>query len=532
MAILLSTLVAGCTGSNSYTNINNSSVSNGSAHVSKLIIGTTAQSNGNQIFGTDLQDSIDPFTRDGLLMYAEDGTFVPGLADSWESADLKNWTFHLSHNATFQDGTPVTAQDVKFSMDYLIAKDPDLKTRFNIVNSTEVLDNYTVVVHLSTPSYNFLVDVATNLMILPEHVFSKVDNPNTFADSSAMIGIGPFRFVSYDKDAGVVMLKAYDQYRGGKPAIDTVEIRIYKNLDTMMMALQNGEIDTTYVYASGISYYYVPKLLKSGNIKIMMVKNIAVPNALWFHTQKYPYNLTAFRQAVSYAVNYNEVNQLFTAGYGSVPDAGYLPNGSLGYVQTPQLTYNINQSKALLDSLNFKDVDGDGFREYPNGTRFQPELLIADDSDSVRLGQTLQGYLKAVGINAKLKTVDKTTLGSTMKQSKNYEMVISRTTNFGMLAYAGYGSLYIDSRNIGYSMVNDPAYQAEVNQLFNTSDQQHRNQIGADMQQYYAAQQPVIPLYWCDYIQPYDAKFEGWGVDPIDGILSHGTFYNLHTVES
>lgn len=525
--MILAALAAGCTGAKTSTN----STASDTGRISKLVIGTTANVVDVNILDQDYANYVRPLTMDGLLMYTENGSLVPGLADSWET-DLRNWTFHIAHNATFHDGSPVTARDVKFSLEYMMDKDPNMKIRFNLVDSVETPDDYTVIVHLKQPSYNFIVDATTNLEVYPEKVFASVDSPKTYNDANATIGTGPYRFVSFDKAAGVITLKAYEDYRYGPPAVDTIEIRMFKNEDTMMMALQNGEIDTTYTYAGGIGYYYVPKLLKNDDIRIMMVKNIAVPSALWFHTQKYPYNVTAFREAVGYAINYPEVNNLFTAGYGSVPNAGYLPGGSPGYVDTAPMAYDVNRSKALLDSLGFKDVDADGYREYPNGTKFQPELLVGTDTtDNVRLGETVRNYLNAVGINAKLKVTDKGTVSSTLRQSKSYEMVIARTTNFGMMAYAGYGSLYVDARNIGYAMVDDPGFQATVDELLNTSDPQRRSQLAAELQAYYAEQHPVIPLYWCDYIQPYDAKYEGWSVDPIFGILSHRTFENLHVAE-
>ena len=85
-------------------------------------------------------------------------------------------------------------------------------------------------------------------------------------DPTAAIGCGPYRFIGFDKDAGILTYQANDNYWGGKPAIDVVELRMFKNPDALMLAFQKGEIDLPYYYSKGISYYYVPKLLENSEI--------------------------------------------------------------------------------------------------------------------------------------------------------------------------------------------------------------------------------------------------------------------------
>ena len=129
-------------------------------------------------------------------------------------------------------------------------------------------------------------------------------------------------------------------YYEGRPKIMEIDIRMFKNEDAMMMALLKGEIDTIYVYSGGISYYNIPQIIESEELGYMLIENTGVPAALWMNQDKEPYDDVRFREALSYAIDYEELVTLFTAGYGRTPTAGFIPNGSLNYVETRELSFN------------------------------------------------------------------------------------------------------------------------------------------------------------------------------------------------
>lgn len=405
----------------------------------------------------------------------------------------------------------------------------EYKQHWGQIDSVQTPDNYTVVIKLKTPNGNFL----TNLMVMrlvPEHIFKNVSDPKTYNNINATIGSGPYKFVSFDKTAGILTFVANENYRSGKPSVDTIEIRLFKNQDTMVMALENSEIDTTYMYSKGITYYYVPKLLQDSDVKIS-VQNSTGVTALFFNTAKPVLNNTTFRLAVSYALDYNELRNLFTAGYGEPGTPGFLSSENYNYEDKGVLSQNVNKSKELLDSIGMIDRDGDGFREAPDGSKFQPELLTRTDSaDYTRLSDMVKKYLNTVGIDVKIKLVDTTTFQKIANTEKTHDMIISSTTPWGMLTWCGYGSCYFDNRNIGYTVTTDPAYTSIVDSVFNTTDVAGQKQLAYEMQDYYASEMPAIALYSASVIQPYNDKYEGWSYDPMYGIMSYGTFFNLHKV--
>lgn len=518
--LLISVTIAGCSTGSQVTTPTDKAI--------KLTIGTTNAVNDLNVNDYYLGIFRGRTTHEGLITLSPDGNFAPCLAKSWETSDAKTWTFHLVDNATWHDGVPVTAADIKFNLEYFPAKIPEYKSHWGQIEAVEAPDDYTVIIKLKTPNSNFL----TNLLVMravPKHIFQSVNDPTKYNNMNATIGCGPYVFEKFDKDAGTLTFKAYDKYYGGKPVVGEIEIKVFKNQETMIMALEKGEIDTTYMYSNGISYYYVPKLLRSGNVDIMMVNFIGVPAALFFNANRSVCDNTTFRQAVSYALDYEELKNLFTAGYGATPNAGFIPPSTYNYKNTRALVKDVNKSKAMLDAMGMVDKDGDGFRETPDGAKFQPEILARTDvADHPRLAEMIQKYLKAVGIDARIKLVDLSTARTILDTTKTYDLAISRTTPWGMMTWASYGTCYFDVRNIGYSMTKDPKYLALVDRMFNASDDATKKQLAYEIQDYYASEMPAIPLYWCDLIQPYNKKYKGWVVDPMYGILSYGTFFNLH----
>lgn len=495
--------------------------------VAKLVVGTTQQVTDTNINDYYYGILMLELTHQGLVRINSTGDFAPELAKSWETQDMKRWTFHLVDNATWHDGQPVTALDVKFTIEYLLDKIPTWKSSLGSIESVEAPDNETLVIILKSPDYNFMTNIAV-IRTLPEHVFRSVDDPTTYSGPGATTGSGPYVFQSFDKAAGLLTFTAYDKYWGGKPAIDAIEVRLFKNTDTMIQAFQKGEIDVPYTYGKGLSFYYVPRLLQDDGIGIMTQKDGGIGNVLWFNTKVEPYDETEFRQAIGYALDYGELKNLFTAGYGTVPSAGFVPEGTLYYKDTRALSYDVNRSKAMLDALGFRDTDGDGIREMPDGSEFKPELMSRSDvSDYARAADMLKKYFNAVGLDLQVRLVDQSTLGDTLDVTKQYQMALTRTTYWGMMMGEGYGSGYVDTRYYGWTLTNDSGYQSIVDGLGMTIDGEKRKTLAGEIQDYYAEEMPAIAVYSMDVIQPYSKKYTGYGYTPLHGILCYDTLFNL-----
>jgi peptide/nickel transport system substrate-binding protein len=496
--------------------------------ISKLTVGTINQVKDTNIYDYYFGIFCQELSHQSLVRVDSEGDLAPELATSWETDDLKKWVFHIRGDAKWHDGVPVTAQDIKFTIDYNLGKDTAAKSYLGSVESVEAPDNSTLTINLKSPDYNFLTNVAV-VKIIPEHIFKNVEDPKKFSEKEGAIGCGPYKFAGFDKDAGVLTYQVNDDYWGGKAVVDTIEIRAFKNPDALMMAFEKGEVDLPYYYSKGISYYYVANLIEDKNVGIEVVPDLGITNVLWFNTAKHPFDQKEFRQALSYAVNYEEMKNLFTGGYGSLPSAGWVPNGTLYYTETRALVQDVNKSKSMLDDLGMKDVTGDGFRELPDGSPFSPSLLTRSDlPDSVRTAEMLKKYFADVGIDVKLDMADKSTHGDILDAQKTHEMALAGTTFWGMIMGEGYGSGYVDTRYYGWSMVDDSRYQSLVDELGSSQDKEKRKELASEIQNYYAEDMPQFTIYSMNIIQPYNARYAGWEINPLHGIMSYGTLFNLH----
>lgn len=495
-----------------------------SSVIDKLVIGTT-----DQVEDINVNDGIfntyrEAFLTKSLIRVDPSGDFVPSLAESWETDDAQKWVFHLVKNATWHDGQPVTAEDIKFSLEYLPEKLGG--SNWNIIKEVDAPDESTLIITLNSPDSNFL----TNLLMLrtvPKHVFESVDDPKRFNDPASAIGCGPYKFLDFDPEAGLIRFLAYDRYFEGQPSVKEIDIRMFKNQEAMMMALQKGELDTVYIYSGGISYYYVPDLLENNDLEYILIKNSGVPAAIWANQNRTPFDDVRFREAMSYAVNYDELQNLFTAGYGRKPNAGFIPNGSLNYIETMPLTYNTSLAASILNETGLLDAEGDGMRNLADGSEFQPKILVRSDSDSVRLGEMLKKYMNAVGLDAQIDVADSSGFWDAV-DGKDYDLFVSRTTPWGMMMEAGYATGYMDSRSNGWPAINDAGFTELVDDLLASSSKDETARLAQAVQEYYASDLPAISLYWNDYVQPYNKKYEGYVVNPIHGILSYETFFGLH----
>ncbi|TDK26639.1 ABC transporter substrate-binding protein [Arthrobacter crusticola] len=202
-------------------------------------------------------DSLNPFTAilaastnilllqyEGLVTYGpENNEIVPALAESWEtSEDGTTWTYTIGEDRKWSDGEPVTAQDAEFTFN-AIAEDDTLKaangTLLENIDSVEATDDQTLVITLNEAQ---APNPGADLAIVPEHIWSKVEDPSTFENSENAVGSGPFTVESYSPSSGVRM-KANPNYWRGKAKVDAVTYVPYRNSDAAVQALLNGELD-------------------------------------------------------------------------------------------------------------------------------------------------------------------------------------------------------------------------------------------------------------------------------------------------
>jgi len=319
---------------------------------------------------------------------AIDGSYVPGLADTWDVAeDGRTYTFHLNQNVTWHDGTPFTAADVIFSFDATLAEDSLSVRRSSVaqvLESYEALDDYTVQLVANDTYATFLENTVGLVAIVPKHIWEDVpfanwgtDGGTTGEDPSRVIGTGPFKFVEWVPEDHVTVVKNEEYWDTTQvPNIDEFIFRVIPEQSSLTQALLTGEIDWC-----DVSFAEAPTLEDNPDVTIHAYDTTSVN---WFSANQDPSRTELFtdvrvRQALMYALDRELLAEQVYNGY-AIQANGTQPVLSVAF--NPDATntiYNYDPEKAmqLLEEAGWVDEDGDGVREK-DGVKFSFECLFSE----------------------------------------------------------------------------------------------------------------------------------------------------------
>ena len=212
---------------------------------------------------------------DSIIETAELGVYRPGIAEEWSvSDDGLTWTLKIREGLTFHDGTPLTAKDVAWSLQWMIDVGNDsLSYLWWNFEDIQAPDDTTLQITTGTPVGNmeYLLFWA---FIIPENVWGQFDNyddMSAFSGMEAMVGSGPFKVTDYVQDEYLI-LEANEDYWEGKPAIDKLVFQQYATEDAMVQALLAGEVDVVELVPGTA----VPTLLTADNIKVEVMQGHAL----------------------------------------------------------------------------------------------------------------------------------------------------------------------------------------------------------------------------------------------------------------
>jgi len=463
-----------------------------------------------------------------LMQMDQNGKLIGLLADHYEvSSDNTQWTFYIKENQFWSDGTPVTGDDVAFSIQMYGKSVPNAGWIGETLTDTAV-DGNKVTFTFNKPYTNLALEF-TSYSILPRHIWESVENPNEYTSTGPYVGAGPFYLDNVDLNAGKVIFKRNPYWKGTSPAYDAVEISWFKNEDAAAKALESGAMDTYWKYASSYPYAAVDSLKSSGTFEILE-KPTSGLTFLGFNLKKEPLSDISFRDAISYAINYQEMVNIATLGYGRVPNRGFIPPAMDGYISTQAMEYNPETAKKKLESAGYKDSNGNGIVEGNDGKDIVLDLLIRNAYS--REAELVKEYLEKVGIGVEIRSVEDNTWFE-LKDTYNYDITLTRTTPWGMLMHANWATGYFDSRRTGQGVlhtVDDPVFLELCDNILATTDTTLLNRYAQDVQNYYADNLPGIPLYWKNDITPYNKKITGWYSNPLYGIMNEFTLTGVKPV--
>ena len=327
----------------------------------------------NPILGTDGRSAlVISMVYDDLVSYDADMNLAPWLATDWTvSTDGLTITFKLVENAKWHDGEPLTAADVKFTIDFYKEKEAPYDTSLmNRIDTVETDGDYTVIVHMTEP-YAWAVNDFEDVPIMPEHIWADKDWDWPVHPDAMPIGSGPFKWDSYLDGEWIKLVANEDYWMEGKPHLGSFLIRVISDASARFLAITTGEVhsdryelDTGFIDAASRNTNLAPleDTWSVGMWDYLINFNQRTDPALQDPIVK---------KAIAYAIDKQKLVDIARLGYGTATES-FIPPEFFGpaYADPAAVTYeyNVFLANQMLDAAGYLDIDADGIREMPAPT--------------------------------------------------------------------------------------------------------------------------------------------------------------------
>ncbi|MEG0778064.1 MAG: ABC transporter substrate-binding protein [Oscillospiraceae bacterium] len=403
-----------------------------------------------------------------LFVLDENLATIPCLASNYSLSDDKlTWTLTLRDGVKFHNGKVMDGSAVKANLERLIGLNDRAAANLNIssikadgnsISITTAEPNPTLLNALCDP-YACIIDVSAD-----------VDN------SMYPVGTGPYMMKEYVEDVSAY-LEPFTSYWRGTPAAKSITVKAISDVDTLAMAMQNGEIDAAY----GVSYDTLDIFANDPAFEVTQAATARV-YMLYFNLQHEYLNDANFRKAICMAVDKDTYGAVLINGAGTPTKAAF--PSSLSYGDDSKMTevpsFDPVGAKALLEANSYSDTDGDGFIDK-DGKKVSLRLVTYGRAGLPQSSQALQSALQDLGIEVSFEQFD------------SVETVCS-AGDFDICAYAcvttptGDPYSYLNSiagvnGNANYGKYDNAKVQELLAQLAVEFDTDKRAEIATEIQQ-------------------------------------------------
>ena len=416
---------------------------------------------------------------DTLTWKDEDGV-IPWLADEWSvSDDGTVWTFTLHPGVTWHDGQPLTAEDVAFTFEYFKAHQGAFKWSWpvNKVESAEVVDEETAVLHLTEPIAGAHEGLIGSLPIIPRHIWEGVDDPGKLTSEEAVVGSGPFTLAEYSKEEGRYVYKANPDYFQEAPTVDGLT---FVKVENQALALETSTTD----YAS----FWGKEIEAVESFQDDEAYGVIDGPSFWvlqmiFNTQQAPFDDVAVRRAVAHAIDRGRIVEQVTHGGAIEASLGILsPFTDWHNPDLPAYEHDLEQAKAMLAEAGATDLS----------------LTLITTGGFAREAELVQADLEAIGIEVEVQTGDYSTIDGLLREG-NFDLAIN-----------GHGGIanpaMLETPTWPAQTYDNAAYDELYQQQAATVDEEQRRELVWQLQEIIAEELPVLTLYHPKMWTVYDAS--------------------------
>ncbi|MBR1693316.1 MAG: ABC transporter substrate-binding protein [Lachnospiraceae bacterium] len=404
----------------------------------------------------DIEDSLDPHKAvaagtkeilfnlyEGLVKPDADGNLIDAVASAHEvSEDGKTYTFTLRDGVKFHDGSLVTADDVKYSIDRCADTgngDP-LVSAFSNIESVNVLDESTIEVNLKEADTEFLAYMTT--AIIPASNETPDTNP---------IGTGPYKYVSRSPQEEIV-LERFDEYWGTPANIANITLKVIADPDSIAMNLNGGAIDMFMRITTGQMNELSDEFeIYEGTMNLVQ--------ALYLNNDFEPFQDVRVRRALCYAVDKQEIFDILSDGKGSELGSSVFPSFGKYYMEELNSVYTKDTKKA-------KELLAEA--GYENGFTFSV-AVPSNYQPHVDTAQILAQQFKEIGVTANINLIEWDSWLSDVYTNREFEATVIGVDASSLTARALLERFQSDASNNFINFKSD-AYDTAITNALATAD--------------------------------------------------------------
>lgn len=488
----------------------------------------------------------------------------PALAKSWDvSSDGLTWTVHLREDVKWNDGEPFTADDVVFTYKELVynkaipSASRDIFTIEGKEFDVRKVDDHTVV--FKTPSIFSPFLRGLTQEILPKHILEESVKSGTFnstwgVDSKLeqIVGTGPFMLERYEPSQRVVFKRNpyyWDTDAAGNrlPYLDGIIVLIVPDIDVSLLKFQDGETD--FYPLRGSDFPVLKPQEKEKKFTVYRVGPALGTNFIVFNenpgknsetgkpyidpTKLKWFTNVEFRKAVAHALDRQGLIDLAMNGLAYPQYAAMSP--SAGFFYNPNVVkydYNPEKAKAILTAAGFKDRDGDGYVEDPDGNKVEFNLFTnAENNVRVKLADIIRKDLETVGMEVHLTPLEFNNLVDKLSSTLDWDCILLGLTG-GPEPYFSKNVWYSSGQlHLWHPREEKPAteWEARIDQIFNQAvkelDRNKRKKLYDEWQLIVSQQLPLIYTVLPDSIFAVRNKFGNLYPTPFGG-----AFHNIEEI--
>ena len=434
---------------------------------------------------------------DRLIQRKIDGN-EPGLALSWESTDLQHYTFKLRPDVLFHNGEKFTTNDIAFTIDRAIEVGVGTMaySKWNAVESYEIIDEYTIKMNLNDVNVDFLTDLAEPYMGILNKKACEADSEN-----GTWVGTGPYMVDTFvSNEYGVYVANV--NYWATPPITKKLTIQFVAEETARLIALKNNEADIVF----SINPVHFNELAEDPNF-MTFAYTVNNPVMVTFNTTDPLMADINFRKACMSALYRPDIITAARDGYGEEPTAGMFWGYGTEYKNEdiPLVPYDLDAAKQYLAESSY------------NGETIEIATAIVDISAGA---QIVQQQLEKIGISTSIYQTDPpgmvahTTWGSNKSQ---IVVFVGGWTN----SASSCRSWFYPGNNVNRAALDDPEINDLLDEALKITDDKERETAYKKVQELVAEKYVYYLIYWTKHVV---ASQPGVG-----GLVLHSDAYHDYT---